>query len=462
MKIYAYLKRSIFYVIRIAAHMYSWFPWIHTSYLYYYKKEHISSHEKTVCFVFDSTWNTIETWLPVLCWLKEHNNYKIISFWPQGNQDIWKKGHETLFEMMIFVSNIVVLNRWTVTYWRNKKRLFFVDAIREEFLSALHMATYRATCKRIFGHYKILAFLRLLDDNSKYWGVFYELFPHSPHITHPHTGFFGMFVFSKQGEWSYYNRYMSYNKGLTINTSTDSCLWENLSNEFKRQMVVVGTPRYDDWWISRLLGLDSEFLTMKKRISSQKDKIVTVCMPNFSYDENRDDLILEELNELKCFFESNICRNLFFLFKFHPAVPQLTIDRFFQECFPENSHNYYVSSLPLIYLAKLSDVVISTGITTVTMDAVIMCCPTIEFYFQRQFIGDLSFYVCDDGTLGTFLKLHRLALYASNALELEAGVVKIFEGEISWDDYYKRLQQWVRLDGRACERMADLVEQYNS
>ena len=248
-----------------------------------------------------------------------------------------------------------------------------------------------------------------------------------------------------------------------IITATDKYWCERYQNMFKEQIVVVGTPRYDGWWLKRINSLSdslSEFNSLCAASHEGKIYTITLCMANFIQDMMFEDdkgnhtVSYRDFVALR-YFLSKYQKESFYIFKFHPSTPRQLCEEFIRKFFPNaNDDDYCITSFSVLSLAKISDVVISVGITTATTDALVMKTPTIELFdgHSHDYL-----YCCPDGSYGSFLKLHNLALHASNAEELCAQIDGIFNGEIHWDEYYERLKNYVMLDGKASKRMADLI-----
>ena len=461
-----WVKHIARFIITAIAIIYSHVPInLRRSFLYYYKKNSFLKEEKAVFYSFDSHWNSIESFLPVLYWLKEEMGYRIISFWGVEDQCRYIPGNEIYLEMLINVSDVVVLNRFaSLPFTGQMSRLDqIVHLAKNVFYSNFMRYSYSRDCISIFKKYNVVSILRVMDADVRIWEWLYKCFPSIKHIAHPHGGFIGMLHIPDEMWLQEYKRKID--KLTWTDTSCFDGPEEGSYKTFRERCVVVGTPRYDEWWRKKINNLDYRIPLFQKKILAErkKRKVVLVCLGAlriFAITQPRDiEVTLNELNELKGFLLNYNKSEVLFIFKFHPmtiALPD-AFNTFFQNYVPKSQFEFQVTNLPLTFIAQYVDLVITVGVSTVAMDSVITGVPTIEFHEKREFA---YWYKCPDGTYGSFLKLHQLALYASNAQELRYWTNLVFENKVSWDGYYQKLQKYIMLDGNASRRVGDIVKQY--
>lgn len=457
------VRHAVRIIIETFAKLYSYLPFgLRKSFLYYYKKDLFPQKEQCVFYSFDSHWNSIESFLPILYWLKEQMGYRIISFWGVEEQHRFNPENDVYFKMLINVSDVVVLNGFSAIYDAEEpnrlKRVF--NLAKHIFYFTLMQYGYSRECISIFKKYNLVSILRVADGDVQIWGWLYECFPSVKHITHPHAGFMGMLRLPDE-TWR-----QIYKRKFDIFTWTDTSCLDGPEDEscetFRERCVIVGTPRYDKWWRERIISIDYRINLFKQTILKIRwRKKIVVCFGSFTVFtpfNNDPEVTLNELNELKKFFFEYNEMDVLYIFKFHPmtAIIFPDIHVFFQKVVPQFQFEFQVTSLPLSFIANYVDLVISVGESSVAMDSVIIGTPTIEFHAKRAHEG---WYRCPDGTYGSFLKLHQLALYASDAQELSSWVTLVLEKKVLWDEYYQRLQKYVMLDGCSSKRVGDIIQQ---
>ena len=469
--LFKWVKQTGRKIIIDLAKIYSVFPVnLRKNILYYYKKNEFPREDPTVFYCFDSHWNSVESFLPILYWLKERMGYRIIVFWGKENEHSIIRGNEAYFKMLMDVSDVAVLNGFIPVESSSKTKRFerLLLNAKDIFCYTLMQYGLQRECVALLGNYNVISVLRVLDNDEQYWGWLYECFPLVKHIAHPHA-FMGMLNLPDADWLSYYKA-----KSDVITWTDAGCLsgfarildgaaYEKL----KKRLVIVGMPRYDAWWLEKITALDYRMTLFNKELAAKrKKKKVLVCFgrltilnPAVAEFLKEQEVTIRELNELKQFLGDYKTVDAFFVFKFHPSTALYHVDLnvFFQQFIPQCQFDFQVTNLPVASIARYVDLVVSVGISTVAMESVALGIPTIEFHEKRK--SDY-WYRCIDETYGSFLKLHQLALYASNAQELSCWVNRVLEGKVPWDEYYKKLQGYIMLDGNASKRVGDVVQRY--
>ncbi len=420
-----------------------------------YKREKIISEEMTACFLVDYRWNTIETFLPVLYWLNEHENWNIISFLPERNVYTEMQRSPFLFKLLCDVSKIVILNQWTPLERGNASMIGYeITNIKKKFLDKVGDIEYSSICEEYFRGIDINAFITEGPVSMfPLYGPLVALYPEAKKISYPHTGFVGLY--------NAHNALLRWDlQGMDAIAVSDT-YWVN--GRFPVPLIAIGSPRFDEWWIQRIIVTNQSVKELSMNISLYCKKVILILMSQFDLLDihweraEKDSNILQmEFVELRKFLLKTR-ESILFIFKFHPGDAQVVVQEFFAKFFPEGKEgeDYLISDVSALYLAGVSDAVISVGTCGAVTDGMVSGTPTIELQIPREMREGL--YECEDGKGGNFFRWKKLGLRASDSAELMKQLELIFSDGKIWDGYYEEIQKFLILDNHASKRYSNLV-----
>lgn len=424
-----------------------------------YKKKNLFSKEMTVCFPVDYRWNTIETFLPVLYWLKEHDDWKIISFLPERNVSTEMRRNQFLFELLCDVSDIVILNQWEPFEKGTASIIGYEIAnIKRKFWDKVEELEYSSICKEIFHGIEINAFISNMAVNRfPLYAPIVALYPNAKKIVYPHSGFVGIYA----GHFNMSTYGIQEVDAIAISDTYA------VKEQFLVPLVVIGSPRFDEWWKQRVFSTNKHIQELAVDISLRHKKVIVILMPQFdlldicgekpAWDAN---ILQEEFLELRKFLLESRSSS-FFIFKFHPGDENCVRRKFFEKVFPEGreDEDYLLSDISVLYLASMSDAVVSVGICGAETDGLVSGTPTIEFQMPREsgLIERLDLYKCEDGLGGSFFRWKKLGFCAANSENIIEQLDLIFSDCKIWDAYYEEIRRYLILDNHASKRFSDLV-----
>ena len=145
----------------------------------------------------------------------------------------------------------------------------------------------------------------------------------------------------------------------------------------KSKIKIVGTPRYDDWWLKKILEENPDTYDLNFNIRELKKKFVITYALKFDmrYFKNKVHLFKNQITQLMDVVKS--IKNSFIIFKLHPRIDS--------ENFEEILNHYdkdiwQVTNMHLIKLASLSDCFINDPISAACYDVLRLNVPSLQMW----------------------------------------------------------------------------------
>ena len=210
--------------------------------------------------------------------------------------------------------------------------------------------------KYIFTGYQINNYW-LSKYKKKYQNLKVILFPNTPIIS-----FSNIFL---------HNTFLNNCDYLLLTSQNDLKRFKNLHQRKKIKIITTGIMKFENWWIKKLA---SKGLKIKK---TKNKKIVTVAYNSrFDWLSEKDNKRYENQFEqiIKFFKKQN---NFYYIFKIHPNVNS---KKFLSLIKKYGFKNYIVSNDHLVYLSKISTMMISHKNSAAALDAMVVRCPVVELW----------------------------------------------------------------------------------
>lgn len=145
----------------------------------------------------------------------------------------------------------------------------------------------------------------------------------------------------------------------------------------KSKIRIVGTPRYDDWWLKKILKENPDTYDLNFDTKELKKKFVITYALKFDTRNSKNDI---QLLKNQIFQLMNIVKNIknsFIIFKLHPRV--------YLENFEEILNHYdkdiwQVTNMHLIKLASLSDCFINDPPSAACYDVLRLNVPSLQMW----------------------------------------------------------------------------------
>lgn len=382
---------------------------------------------KTVCFVADCYWNTVECTLPVLTYLKEHENCNII-FLAKEKVTYQKAKENIFFKNQIDKVSDVVLYNTSILIQRDsnfgKLKAYIKNIV---FYSILEFWLDRIRLDAILSLYSADVFVEELISRH----------PEAKVVGESHAAFDGSM---------YYDGDPVECIDADIFFFPDSSL-QFFSEKVIKKSVITGAPIYDEWWRKILVDI-SGVQELSQHLMSFEKKRLLIVMP-YLPDVRR--CFADEYEELGNFLKE-VQDSYTIVFKFHPREMANDIDEFFKKN-ELQSGDYIISVIPLISLATIMDCVVVVGASTSTSDVLISDIPVIEFHNNSYHIG---FFAFGDNQYGTLFRKHDIVPYAATAMDLVKTVEDILFNAL-WERYEKKYKEYIPANNNACKRVSELL-----
>lgn len=403
----------------------------------------IDDETYNIIFLIDYCWNIVDAYLPVLYWLnKNFDNVRIIAIIYVDNAGKKREEEEFLYKYLKEYSDIIILNDYLDNKINNTtiKILKIIEDIsdrakkRQQLLLSLD-----EILNNNFMFKKVDVVLKdngADDDIKKYINFKYSK---AKCFTHPHTGFLAMTKNTIKQIACY----------ADFHTQID-CFYEYDYKGIEDRIVVIGTPRYDRWWIEHIIKQE-DFLNSQENRKAKNFKKTIVLFLGELFDDKR--MLPEEferfINSINSIFMKN--KECFLIIKLHPKNNSNQIEDLLLNI---DKEQWMVSNFQCMQLAYIADLVICPGISTSIMDALVLGKTTIEY--SEGNIKDFR-YLCDDGKYGSFVRYHKLAICVDNKEYLEKIVHEILCKSINFSVYVNRLTNILRLNNNSSEAFGKLI-----
>jgi len=388
-------------------------------------KQFITKNNKQyILTLFERSWGEIDWILPVLYKLKHMNskNFSIIVIFTLE----WKSFNPTItnsalyFELQQIADEIIYLDKHKNNlYWLQEKQVKCI----------------------------------LCDGNSTPSKLAVQkAFPFARNIWFPH----GVFINLRQ-EFNKLRRFNLFDD-FTENFKQDLWLVDTeLGAKYLfdgypcSKMNIVGTPRFDQWWIDRLLS-NKEFLMSeeaKKAALAKRVFLFTTTTPLRELPFEIFDYVITSVADLLLLNS----KDNYLIIKPHPRQPHEQIMSKLRQF--ENGQ-WTISSLHLIQLATLCDIAISVNSGAI-IDILATGKPLIEF---AQYIQPTE--AMNINPVG-HLQSHYISLNLSVPVKTKENLIKILnsffnnENPSIWKQQQQNFKNFFSLDNNASERAAKLI-----
>lgn len=389
-----------------------------------------------VLFMLNHCWNLADAYLPVLVLLKEkYKNVKIIVVCYSMNAGINRKKEKFLMLQLQQIADCIILNDYQPIKKENNlnkikkvlleiKEIVYTERKQSQIWNTLNIILNRKINK-------VNVILKGTDIDDVILKNIYYKYKDATSFIHPHTGYFVTNV-QETIHKCYFDYYMMINKSS-----------KKKSKDVEEKALEIGSPRYDKWWIDRIMQTD-DINALKKELIGFK-KIILVIFGELN-DRYRigEKQFKSFITVLKNTLENN--PSYCVLIKLHSKNKLEDLQCFLPEM---NRTQYKNSSLQLMQLTSMADLVLCPGLSTGIIDALIIGKPTIEYGAT----SDVEFlrYKCKDGKYGSLIRLHNLALVIDDENELAIMIDKILRDGIDWTSFKDKLKTKLQLNNNASE-----------
>lgn len=383
--------------------------------------------DKTVLFVVDSGWNTIEYTIPCLYYLKKHHPYlNIVIFMPEVSIWLKYKEEQKIAKLMEDISSCIIVNTSVKDNWFKYK----IWRLRKSVLE-------RKTIEYFLKDAKFSVVLRT-DLLTKTVQCIYQYHPHAKHIVQPHGAFLGVVCPENLEKKS-----LGPGDFWVMPDET----WPNYFEGGIDNSVLTGAPQLDSWWIETVYK-DELQLFVHKLNSSKKN--ILVLLPLL-----QDDFRISKADQIVLFKVLNSYKgHLNFIFKFHPR--ELYKDRkiFLEKYgFSEYRDDMFIVDLPTEVVSAVADCVICAGESSALANALINDVPVIEFY--TTLLLPCYYKISKDKYVSALVK-NGVVMYADTYDSLMLSINSVICGS-GWKKFSNKYKKYIVSDGMASCRMADVV-----
>jgi len=215
---------------------------------------------------------------------------------------------------------------------------------------------------------------------------------------------------------------------------------------YRLKSAVVGTPRYDSWWIEYLQTRWKQKGCQVKRDSSKQYTIAFITRGPHRYPLSRETfeyLMYETLRVVFSFPDT------YLVIKPHPRQSRIVLEKFLRKY---DKSRWQIDSTSILGSASSIDLAISMWSTTI-LDALAAGIPVIEFF---RFEGsDYQWSQEEDGTLTTAYRKLGLVAPANNAEELAFWINRFRqEPDVESKSYLNNFRKQVPESTDSATRMA--------
>jgi len=362
---------------------------------------HDNINKPTIAVFFDTAWSEADWILPVLYKIKElEPGWKITVFF----SDRWDESQKTRnFDKIIYSELIKIIDHFEHL---NYKKITIPWLKPRDDIKIILMD---------FNNYK-----KIIEFCDK-------IFPNAKRIVYPHGTLW--FCSQKNNHPRNMNlwRKVHYKHDIELANFSFNTRYEVMSDA---KYCVVGTPRYDIWWIERLLKQKELLESEEYRCSKAKARVFAFFTrpQDIYFSKDIYKYIMKSVISIIKQNEQN-----FLIIKPHPREDISVISKYFSDCNPDQ---FIISSLHPIQISALSDFVISVWSSAI-LDALSVNKPVVEFFRYR---GNISpYYMIDKkGDIQSIYRLWGLAQAVDSKDELEYYINSFFDNSIS--DIWKKQQ----------------------
>lgn len=401
-----------------------------------------TSEDVNILFVMNHCWNLADAYLPVLVWLKEHyKNIKIIGVLYGMNAGINMKKEKFLWKNMKEIMDCIIVNDYSPLEIRtseNKIKKFILHLKKIEEINR-KSAQLPSSLKLIFNEkiQDINFILKGTDSDDKVLQFVHEYFPNAINMIHPHGGYLAV-NHEKRMPQCYFDYYLLINrKDLKY-----SC------NDIEKKIIEIGSPRYDKWWRKRLLQAD-ELKKLQFKLNN-KEKVI-LCI----FGELGDDYRISKIkfNEFISVVSEILNKNKSYqlIVKLHPKNNPDDFERYLRGI---DGEQVYFSTLQLMQLSAISDLVLVPGISTGIIDAIISGKPTIEYGTTSEEVC-LTRFKDKNGQYVSFSKHYNICKVIDDKEKLLNEICNILNNK--YEDGLYSIENVINLENNASKNFADII-----
>jgi len=292
----------------------------------------------------------------------------------------------------------------------------------------------------------------ILKDMTSYrpYNIIHKQFPNAKTVAHPHGGAVTMMQeYSRLRNLNYWDEYQYHHDVSLVTTESSISKYFNLI--FNAKLSIVGFPRFDSWWIRRLL--QSEHLLNSQEF--QKSKLYKKTYLFIVRGPMREFPIYVFNYVIKSVAQEILSDNNNFLFiKPHPRQNINHLKSMFEGYNPKQ---WMISFLQVMQIAALSDFVISVNSSSI-LDGLAIGKPVVEFHpFFQPTEGML---IDSDGCLRSVFDLLNLSVYVRTREEFKSLIDDYFNensNRFIWKNQQNNFRKLCPANDNASQRVADII-----
>ena len=381
------------------------------------------NNKRYILTLFERSWGEVDWILPVLFKIKQlkQNNFTIVIIflkeWKLYNQTITSI---TLYNELINIADdIIYIDNETINHFpwpKNQVKCIITDQNQVE---------------------------------SKL--VFYRMYPEAKRIWFPHGIY--MNLIQKFNEYRRFNLLEDfsheYGHDLFL-MDTELGAQHSFGASPNGKVQIVGSPRFDEWWIKRLLCND-HFRNSMEAQKAKQAKRVFLFTPTTPIRELPLEIFYYVVSSIAEIILSDKDNYLFI--RPHPRQPPHQIEQILQNY---NTNQWTLSSLHLIQLSALCDMGISV-ISGAMIDMLHSGIPVIEF---AQYIEPTeAMTINEKGHLQTYCTTLNLSIPARTKEQLKSLIDNYFYGQDRsiWEHQKQHFREIFTINDNSSEKAAKAI-----